>query len=70
MTIRRAVLKSFDSATYTAAVQIAGSLDVWLAGVPVARSIAAAEMQAGRNVALLLFDDANPKDAVIAAVWT
>jgi hypothetical protein len=38
--------------------------------VPVARNIASGELTAGRNVALLLFDPANPKDIVLAAVWT
>jgi len=70
MEIRRGVLKSFDGASYTAAVQVTGSLSIWLTGVPVARNIAAAEMVAGRNVGLLLFDASNPKDTVIAAVWS
>ncbi len=70
MTIRRAVLKSFDSGTYQATVQVVGSMAVWLTGVPVARNIAGTELVAGRSVALVFFDDANPSDAVVAAVWT
>ena len=70
MTMKRAVLRDFDSGSYTATVEIAGSIAVWLAGVPVARNIGAAELIAGRSVALLLFDPSNPNDAVLTAVWT
>jgi hypothetical protein len=51
-------------------VRLAGSLAVWLSGVPVARNIAASEVQAGRSCAVIFFDDANPQDAVIVAVYT
>ena len=70
MRIRRGEVKSFDSGAYTATVQVAGSLSVWLSGVPVARNIAAAEMVAGRRCAVLLFDEPNPQDAVVIAVYT
>jgi hypothetical protein len=64
------VLKAFDGATYTATVQLTGSLGQWLRGVPVSRGIASAEMTAGRKAAVLLFDVTNPADAVVLAVWT
>ncbi len=70
MRIRRGEVKSFDSGAYTATVQVAGSLSVWLSGVPVARNIASAEMVAGRRCAVLLFDEPNPQDAVVIAVYT
>ncbi len=69
MDMKRGVLRSFDAGTYTASVQLVGSLSAWLTGVPVARNIAAADLVAGRNVAVLLFDLGNPNDAVVAAVW-
>jgi hypothetical protein len=68
--LRKGVLKAFDSGTYTATVQIVGSLAIWLRSVPVARNIPSAEMTAGRSCALLFFDDANPDDAVLIAVYT
>jgi len=68
--IRKGVVKAFDAGTYKATVQVAGSLSVWLAGVAVARNIAAGEMVAGRSCAVLFFDAANPQDAVVVAVWT
>ena len=68
--IRKGVLKSFDSDTYIATVQIAGSLSVWLDGVPVSRGIPSGEMVTGRNVFLQFLDPGNPDDAVVVAVWT
>jgi hypothetical protein len=50
-------------------VQLLGSLSVWLEGLAVARNIPAAEMVVGRNCALIFFDEANPNDAVLVAVW-
>jgi hypothetical protein len=70
MTIRRGIVKAFDAGSYTATVQVAGSLAVWLSDAPVARNIPSAEMLAGRRCALIFFDDANPQDAVVAAVFT
>lgn len=69
MLVKKAVVKSFDSGAYTATIQVSGSLATWLTGVPVARNIPAAEMVAGRSCALLLFDPANPNDAVVVAVY-
>jgi hypothetical protein len=68
--VRRGEIKAFDSGSYTATVQMAGSLAVWLEGVPVARNIASSEVIAGRRCAVLFFDGANPQDAVIVAVYS
>ncbi len=68
--VRQGTLKAFDNVNWLATVQVAGSLAQWLRSVPVSRSIAAAEMTAGRKVALALFDATNPADAVVFAVWT
>lgn len=70
MEVRKGVIKGFDSGTYKATVQVAGSLSVWLEGVPVARSIPSAEMVNGRNCALIFFDETNPQDAVVVAVYS
>jgi len=69
MTIRRGVLKAFDAGTYTATVEMAGSIGGWLSGVPVARNIASGELVAGRSVAVSFFDAGNSKDCVLFAVW-
>jgi len=68
--IKRGILKAFDSGTYTASVQIAGSLSVWLEDVPVSRGLPTVEMVTGRNVSILFLDPGNPDDAVVVAVWT
>ena len=70
MEIRRGVVRSFNSRSYTASVQMAGSVATWLHGVPVARNISSSRMRAGSKCAVILFDPANPLDAVVTAVWT
>ena len=67
--IKKAILKSFDSGTYLATVQIIGSLSVWLENIPTSRAIASADMVAGRNIAVLFNDSGNPSDCVVIAVW-
>lgn len=68
--IKKATLKDFDSTAYTATVQIAGSMGVWLEGIPVSRDIPSGEMVSGRECAVIFFDEFNPGDAVVAAVYT
>jgi len=70
MKLRKAVLKSFNSGNYTATVQLAGSYKVYLEDVAVARNLPAAEMITGRKTAVLFFDEYNPKEAVVVAVYT
>ncbi len=70
MTIKKGVVKGFNSANYTATVQLAGSLSVWLYTLPVARNIPSAEMVTGRSCAVLFFDEVNRDDAVVVAVYT
>ena len=68
--IRHGVIKAWDAGTYTATVQLTGSLQLWLTTVPVSRNIAGAEMSVGRIVAVALFDPTNHTDAVLFAVYT
>jgi len=68
--IKKGILKAFDSGTYTATVQVQGSLSVWLDDVPVSRGIPTGEMVAGRSCAVIFLDQSNPRDAVVAAVYT
>ena len=70
MSLRKAILKSFNSGNYTATIQIAGSNKVYLEGVAVARNIPAVEMALGRKVAVIFFDEHNAKEAVVVAVYT
>lgn len=68
--IHTAILRAFDSGAYTATLQLTGSLQRYVAGIPVARNIASGEMTAGRKVAVSMFDPSNPADGVVFAVWT
>jgi hypothetical protein len=70
MNLKKAVLKSFDSGSYTASLQLTGSRKAYLEGVTVARNLPAAEMILGRRVAVISFDEHNAKDAVVIAVYT
>ena len=63
------ILKNFDSGTYKAGVQLAGSLTTYFDDVNVARNIASGEMITGRHVILAVPQD-NPRDAVVIAVFT
>ena len=70
MRLRKGVLKSFNSGAYTATVQVASSYKVYLEDVAVARNIPTVEMVTGRKVAVVFFDEHNPKEAVVIAVYT
>ena len=70
MRLKKAVLRSFNSGNYTATVRLASSYKVYLEGIAVARNLPLAEMVTGRKVAVVFFDDHNPKEAVVVAVYT
>ncbi len=69
MRLKKATLKSFDSGNYAATVQLAGGYKVYLEDVTVARNLPTVEMTAGRKVAVIFFDEHNPKEAVVIAVY-
>ncbi len=70
MKLRKAILKSFNSGDYTATIQLSGSYKAYLEGVAVSRSIPASQMALGRKLAVVFFDEHNPKEAVVIAVYT
>lgn len=70
MRLKKAVLRSFNSGNYTATVQLASSFKVYLEDITVARNLPSAEMITGRKVAVVFFDENNPKEAVLVAVFT
>jgi hypothetical protein len=69
MIVKKAILRSFDSGSYTATVEITGSSKTYLEGVPVAHNLPAAEIAVGRKLAVLFFDEHNVKDSVVVAVY-
>jgi hypothetical protein len=70
MSLRKAELRSFNATDYTATVRLASGYKVYLEEVAVARNLPSGEMVAGRKVAVIFFDDNNPKEAVVTAVYT
>ena len=70
MRLRKAVLRSFNSGNYTATVQLVSSYKVSLEDISVAINLPSAEMVTGRKVAVVFFDEHNPKEAVVTAVYT
>jgi hypothetical protein len=69
MSIRQGVLKNFNTAEYTATVQLAASYKVYLEDIPVSRNLSANEMINGRKVAVVFFEEHNVKEAVIIGVY-
>ena len=70
MRLRKAELRNFNSGNYTATVRLASSYKVYLEDIAVARNLPSAEMVTGRKVAVVFFDENNPKEAVVVAVYT
>ena len=70
MKLRKGILRSFNSGNYTATVQLAGSYKVYLEDITVARNLSISEMIVGRKVAVIFFDEHNPKEAVVVAVYS
>lgn len=62
-------VRAFDAATYTATVQVDGSLSVWLRGVKVAKNIPTSSVNIGSRCLVLLADAANFQDGVLIAVY-
>ncbi len=69
MNVKKGELIGFNSTDYTATVNLAGSHRAYLEDVSVARNIAGSEMVAGRQVAVVFFDEHNAKEAVVIAVY-
>lgn len=70
MSIRKGILKDFNTGNHTATVQMAASYKVYLEDIAVARNIPAAEMTGGRKVAVLFFNEQNAREAVVIGVYT
>ena len=69
MQIKKAELKSFNAVNHTAVICVHSGYKVYLEDITVARNLPAAEMVAGRWVAVIFFDENNPEEAVVAAVY-
>ena len=67
--MKKGILRSFDPVTHTATVELVGSRRLFLTGIAVSRGLPSVEMVSGRSVAVGFFDESNPADAVVVAVY-
>ncbi|QBD76180.1 hypothetical protein EPA93_09225 [Ktedonosporobacter rubrisoli] len=67
--LKRGILASFSNASYTASVLILEATNTLLQNVPVATHLDGTSAQAGALCAVLFFDEHNPADAVVIAVY-
>ena len=67
--IARGTIRAFNATTYEATVQLAGSAATWLPGVPVAATVGLGLIRPGARCAIAFFNPADPRDAVIFAVF-
>jgi len=63
-----AILKNFDSGTYKAGVQLAGSLTTYFDDISVAKNISSSALVIG-NYVIVAIPGGNPKDACVIAAW-
>ncbi len=70
MSLRKAMLKSFNPGDYTATIQLVGSYKAYLESIAVARNLPASEMAVGRKVVVIFFDEHNAREAVVVGVYT
>ncbi len=69
MIIKRGLLQAFDSSTYTASVLLLEATSCALTGIPVTNVLDQASAVVGALCAVLFFDQHNPKDAVVIAIF-
>ncbi len=68
--IRRGIIQAFNPATWTATVQVLPSQGNYLTNLQVAKHLLAAEIFPGDQCAVLFFDELNPADALVIAVYS
>jgi len=67
--IKRGILQSFDTRSYTASVLVIEATSYVLSSVPIATFVDGTSAVAGAQCAVLFFDESNHTDAVIIAVY-
>jgi len=69
LSLKKAALISFDPVAYTASLKVSGSSKSYLENITVARNLPESELVPGRGLAVLFFDEYNPAEAVVVAVF-
>ncbi|HLI05200.1 MAG TPA: hypothetical protein VKV40_01375 [Ktedonobacteraceae bacterium] len=67
--IKRGIIQSFSASTYTASVLLLEATSTALASVPVSNTVDSTSCLPGALCAVLFFDEHNPLDAVVIAVF-
>ena len=67
--VKRGIIQSFSSATYTASVLLMEATSTFLANVPLSTALDGSSAVVGGYCAVLFFDEHNQQDAVILAVY-
>lgn len=67
--IKRGIIQSFNASTYTVSVLLLEATSTALVGVPVSNTVDSTSCLAGALCAVLFFDEHNPADAVVIAVF-
>ena len=71
MELRRGTVRGFDSSSFTADVQLDGSVPTWLTGARISRAIPSSEILPGRSCIIAFASDpSDPTEAVIIAIYT
>jgi hypothetical protein len=69
MQIKRGIMQAFSASTYTASILLPEATSTYLQGIPVNTALDAASALPGAFCAVLFFDESNPQDAVVLAVY-
>ncbi len=67
--IKRGILTGFNATNYTASLLLIEATSTFLNGVPMATHIDGTSAQIGAFCAVLFFDEQNPSDAVVLAIY-
>src|SRR5579863_6230053 len=67
--IKRGILQAFNSGNYTASLLLLEATSSFLTGVPVSNAIDGTSALPGALCVVLFFDEHNPQDAVVIAVF-
>jgi len=70
MQLKKGILKGFNEANYLAVVCLENSGRAYLEDVQVSRSLPASQMQAGRSVVILFWNEYNAREAVVISVYS
>ncbi len=67
--VKRGIIQAFNQSNWTATVRVLPSQGNYLTDVQVAKHLLAAEITPGDQCAVLFFDELNPADAIVFAVY-